>query len=202
MVKFDFESFYFEYDKESFKLLSDEVVMICPHCGGKVEEYQKTWMMDWDNGAKWIPNNPGHVNRGYKLSSLYSPLGWRSWKDIILEWLKAQSKMKIGDTRLMKRWKNTRLAEVWEEDYSKIDIDFLKEKQEDYEIEVPFGVVNIKNEIITSIEEKPIHKFFVNAGIYILQPECLDYIPKNQFYDMPNLFEKLIKENKKTISFS
>jgi dTDP-glucose pyrophosphorylase len=70
-----------------------------------------------------------------------------------------------------------------------------------YEIEVPFGVVNIKNEIITSIEEKPIHKFFVNAGIYILQPECLDYIPKNQFYDMPNLFEKLIKENKKTISF-
>ena len=139
MVKFDFENFKFEYDKESFKLLSD-VLMICPHCGGEIEEYQKTWMMDWDNGAKWIPNNPGHVNRGYKLSSLYSPLGWRSWKDIILEWLKAQSKMKIGDTRLMKRWKNTRLAEVWEEDYSKLDIDFLKEKQEDYEIEVPFGV--------------------------------------------------------------
>ncbi len=140
MVKFDFENFYFEYDKESFKLLSKEIVMICPHCGGEIEEYQKTWMMDWDNGAKWIPNNPGHVNRGYKLSSLYSPLGWRSWKDIILEWLKAQSKMKIGDTRLMKRWKNTRLAEVWEDDYSKLDINFLKEKQEEYEKEVPFGV--------------------------------------------------------------
>ena len=139
MVKFDFESFKFDYDKESFKLLS-EVVMICPHCGGEIEEYQKTWMMDWDNGAKWIPNNPGHINRGYKINSFYSPIGWRSWKDIILEWLKAQTKMKIGDVRLMKRWKNTRLAEVWEDDYSKLDIDFLKEKQEEYEVEVPFGV--------------------------------------------------------------
>jgi dTDP-glucose pyrophosphorylase len=71
----------------------------------------------------------------------------------------------------------------------------------EYDIEVPYGVVNLNNEKIVSIEEKPIHSFFVNAGIYLLEPECIGLIPSNEFYDMPSLFEELILNNKKTISF-
>ena len=71
----------------------------------------------------------------------------------------------------------------------------------EYEIQVPFGVVNLEDNRIVSIEEKPIHKFFVNAGIYVLSPECLDYIPKDEYFDMPSLFKKLIEDNKKTVSF-
>lgn len=71
----------------------------------------------------------------------------------------------------------------------------------DYDFEIPYGVVNIKNTKILSIDEKPLHKFFVNAGIYIFDPEVLQFIPKDQFYDMPTLFNKLINENLKIISF-
>ena len=71
----------------------------------------------------------------------------------------------------------------------------------DYDFQVPFGVVSIKDTKILSIDEKPMHKFFVNAGIYMFDPEILDYIPKNEFYDMPTLFKKLIDKNKKVISF-
>jgi len=71
----------------------------------------------------------------------------------------------------------------------------------EYDIEVPYGVVNIVNEDITSIEEKPIHSFFVNAGVYLLNTECVNLIPKGEFYDMPSLFEELILNNEKTISF-
>lgn len=71
----------------------------------------------------------------------------------------------------------------------------------EYDFQVPYGVVNIKNSKILSIEEKPTHKFFVSAGIYMLSPEILEYIPQNQFYDMPTLFEKIINENKNAISF-
>jgi len=71
----------------------------------------------------------------------------------------------------------------------------------EYDFQVPYGVVNIDGSRILSIEEKPTHKFFVSAGIYMLSPEVLDYIPQNQFYDMPTLFEKLISENKNVISF-
>lgn len=62
----------------------------------------------------------------------------------------------------------------------------------EYDFQVPYGVVNIEDSKIVSIEEKPVHKFFVSAGIYMLSPEALDYIPQNQFYDMPTLFEKII----------
>ena len=71
----------------------------------------------------------------------------------------------------------------------------------EYDIQVPYGVVNVINEDIVSIEEKPIHSFFINAGIYLLDPECINLIPKDEFYDMPSLFEKMILTDKKTISF-
>lgn len=71
----------------------------------------------------------------------------------------------------------------------------------EYDFQVPYGVVNIKDSKIISIEEKPTHKFFVSAGIYMLSPEVLEYIPENQFYDMPTLFEKIISKGKNTISF-
>jgi len=71
----------------------------------------------------------------------------------------------------------------------------------EYDYQIPYGVVNLKENKILSIEEKPIYKFFVSAGIYMLNPESLDYIPKNEFFDMPMLFEKIIKEKQNAISF-
>jgi len=71
----------------------------------------------------------------------------------------------------------------------------------EYEYQVPYGVIEINESEITSIKEKPIQKFFVNAGIYVLSPKILEYVPKDKFYDMPTLFEELIKNNKKTLSF-
>ena len=71
----------------------------------------------------------------------------------------------------------------------------------EYDFKVPFGVVNTTNERINSIKEKPVHSFFVNAGIYLLEPWCIDLIPDDEFYDMTSLFEKIIAEGKNAISF-
>ncbi len=71
----------------------------------------------------------------------------------------------------------------------------------EYDFQVPYGVVHVKNSKILSIEEKPTHKFFVSAGIYMLSPEVLELIPQNKLYDMPTLFEKIISDNKNAISF-
>ena len=64
----------------------------------------------------------------------------------------------------------------------------------------PYGEVNLVNENILFINEKPIHKFFANAGIYVLNPECISLVPK-KFFDMTTLFKKIILKKKKTISF-
>jgi len=66
-----------------------------------------------------------------------------------------------------------------------------------YEYDIPYGVVNLdSSKNIISIEEKPQYSYFVNGGIYLINPEVLDYIPKNEFFDMPSLFEILIKDGK------
>ena len=71
----------------------------------------------------------------------------------------------------------------------------------EYEFQVPYGVVQIDNHRLTAILEKPIQRFFVNAGIYVLNPESIDVIPKNTFFDMPTLFEKLVARNSETAVF-
>ncbi|MBP1680112.1 MAG: Nucleotidyl transferase [Proteobacteria bacterium] len=71
----------------------------------------------------------------------------------------------------------------------------------EYDFQVPYGVVNIQDSKIISIKEKPIQKFFVSAGIYMLNPEAIKHIDKNEFFDMPTLFEKLITFGENTLSF-
>lgn len=71
----------------------------------------------------------------------------------------------------------------------------------EYDFQVPYGVVKVEGDQIQSIVEKPIHKFFVSAGIYMLSPETLEHIPHNEYFDMPTLFENLIAKKNSTISF-
>lgn len=71
----------------------------------------------------------------------------------------------------------------------------------EYDFQVPYGVVKIDGTSITSIDEKPVHRFFVNAGIYTLAPESLAHIPADTFFDMPTLFERLQADGRTTSAY-
>ncbi|MCD6331959.1 MAG: nucleotidyltransferase family protein [Bacteroidales bacterium] len=71
----------------------------------------------------------------------------------------------------------------------------------EYGMEVPYGVVRLDKEHIVSIEEKPVQQFYVNAGIYVLNPEILDLIPQNKQMDMTRLFELLVQKGHPTRSY-
>ena len=71
----------------------------------------------------------------------------------------------------------------------------------EYSMEVPFGVVDINGTRIVNLEEKPVSKFFINAGIYMLNPECLQLIPATGKFDMTTLFSRLITQNEQIHSF-
>jgi NDP-sugar pyrophosphorylase family protein len=62
----------------------------------------------------------------------------------------------------------------------------------DYEIQVPFGVVREADGRVNAIDEKPIQRFVVSAGMYVLSPQTLTLVPRNEFFDMPSLFEAMI----------
>jgi dTDP-glucose pyrophosphorylase len=62
----------------------------------------------------------------------------------------------------------------------------------EYTIEVPFGVIDCEGEQLREIIEKPVHRHLVNAGIYVLSPDTLDYLEPGVPADMPDLFKRLI----------
>lgn len=70
-----------------------------------------------------------------------------------------------------------------------------------YNFQIPYGVVKTDKHRLIEIEEKPVKTFFISAGIYAIEPGAIDLIPKNAYFDMPGLFEKLIKENRETSVF-
>ena len=113
-----------------------KVKLKCTECGALIVEGNKTRMLA---DGKWVAQNPGHKHPGFKLSSLYSPIGFVSWEQIANEFLDAQKALENGDTSRMKRWVNTRLAEVWEESYETIDTSEMFGRREVYNAEVPSG---------------------------------------------------------------
>jgi dTDP-glucose pyrophosphorylase len=70
-----------------------------------------------------------------------------------------------------------------------------------YEWQHPFGVVQTQGIEITGIEEKPISRNYINAGVYVLEPSILNFIRKGASCDMPTLFEGLHQNNQRIIAY-
>ena len=71
----------------------------------------------------------------------------------------------------------------------------------EYDFQVPYGVVKLDGHHVVKLEEKPVQRFFVNAGIYSLSPQSLTQIPRDTFFDMPTLFEHLLEQGKTTSAY-
>jgi NDP-sugar pyrophosphorylase family protein len=70
-----------------------------------------------------------------------------------------------------------------------------------YRTEIPYGVAELDGRRITGLEEKPTEEYFVNAGIYVLEPEVLDQIPDDTFFDMPELFRILVEDERHVTAY-
>jgi dTDP-glucose pyrophosphorylase len=71
----------------------------------------------------------------------------------------------------------------------------------EYEYQVPYGVVTLQDHQLESMIEKPLQKYFVNAGIYVVTPELIKQVKENQIIDMPALLENEIAKGEKVSVF-
>lgn len=63
---------------------------------------------------------------------------------------------------------------------------------------IPYGIIETKNDgILDKIVEKPNYTFQINSGMYILEPQVLDEIPKDAFFHMTDLIEILNQKGRK-----
>jgi dTDP-glucose pyrophosphorylase len=70
-----------------------------------------------------------------------------------------------------------------------------------YDLQVPYGVVEAEDGRVRSLREKPKLNFFVNAGIYLLEPDVRQFIPPDQRFDMTDLIEMLLTREGYVASF-
>jgi dTDP-glucose pyrophosphorylase/CBS domain-containing protein len=71
----------------------------------------------------------------------------------------------------------------------------------EYDFQVPYGVVKVKENRAQGIQEKPIHSFFVSAGIYVLSSALVKNIEKNCYLDMPKFLEQQIVSGERVSVF-
>ncbi len=70
-----------------------------------------------------------------------------------------------------------------------------------HEIQNQFGVVRTNGVEIEGFEEKPVYRSHVNAGIYVLSPSVFDNLESDEHCDMPTLFERIKKNDGRTIVY-
>lgn len=70
-----------------------------------------------------------------------------------------------------------------------------------YEFQVPFGVIESEYANVRSVNEKPQIGFFINAGIYLLEPSTHQYIPNGQAFHMTDLIQCLLDAGRPVVSF-
>lgn len=92
-------------------------------------------------------------------------------------------------------------------DYEHFFLEFIKEEADlavltiPYQVNIPYAVLETKDNTIKSFKEKPTYTYYSNGGIYLMKREVLKYIPKDKFYNATDLMEDLIKNNLKLISY-
>ena len=71
----------------------------------------------------------------------------------------------------------------------------------EYHVQVPYGIVEMQNTKVVKLTEKPLLRFFVNAGIYLLEPSVQGYITRGEFLDMTDLMTRLLGDQRSLIGF-
>jgi len=70
-----------------------------------------------------------------------------------------------------------------------------------YDLKVPYGVIECDGPTVRRLSEKPVLGLFVNAGIYLLEPGVYQHIPNGQRFDMTDLIQRLLRAGRSVVSF-
>ncbi len=90
-------------------------------------------------------------------------------------------------------------------DYEDLYLSFLSKKAEiaiasvPYTVNIPYAIFEENENIVSSFKEKPINTYYANAGIYILKKELINDIPKSSFFNMTDLMQSILDNDKKII---
>ena len=88
-------------------------------------------------------------------------------------------------------------------DFEDFFLDFIQKGSDfsvasiSYNVNVPYGILEIHKDDVLTLKEKPTYKYQANAGIYLMKKEVLQHLGKQDFYNATDFMLDLIKLGKK-----
>jgi len=70
-----------------------------------------------------------------------------------------------------------------------------------YDIKIPYGVIECEGSRVCALKEKPQMHFLVNAGVYLLEPIVYEFIRNGEHFNMTDLIQWLIDSDHIVASF-
>ncbi|MFH1996881.1 MAG: sugar phosphate nucleotidyltransferase [Candidatus Omnitrophota bacterium] len=67
------------------------------------------------------------------------------------------------------------------------------------EMVIPYGTLEVESGYLKSITEKPKFDMIINTGVYVMEPEVLDFIAPDEHIDMNELVTKVAAKGKVTV---
>ncbi|HBT87884.1 nucleotidyltransferase family protein [Desulfobacter sp.] len=154
-----------------------------------------------------------YISVNYKAKMIEEYFGDGSNKNVSITYLKEKKRLgTAGSLSLLESIPNEPVIVMNGDLLTKVNfsqlIDFHKSSGamatlcvRKHDLQIPFGVAEVDNCRLTGLEEKPVNSMFINAGIYALNADAIKMIPPNEYYDMTDLFSKLLRQDKQPAVF-
>ena len=118
----------------------------------------------------------------------------------------------IGSVSLIKELRHSHVLIMNADVFTNIDLEnfyrnFIDEEADmaiatiPYVVDVPYAVLNIENNRLSSFREKPSYTYSSNAGIYLIRRDLLELIPIEKQFNATDFIQALLSHGKKVIRF-
>lgn len=124
------------------------------------------------------------------------------WEDMPLGTAGALSLVENFDTEHVLLMNSDLLTNV---DFEEMYLNMLDNKADmivastEYKVDIPYAVFETKGNKVKAFKEKPSYVYQSNAGVYILNKNLINKIPKDTFFDITDLMQNLVEEGGRLI---
>lgn len=155
-----------------------------------------------------------HLSINYLGEQLQNYFGDGSKKALNIKYIRETKPLgTVGSILLADSWEHEDVLVMNSDLLTNIDFtDFYKTFKESgadmvvaatsYHVDIPYAIMDTDNEQrVRSLKEKPRYTYFSNAGIYLMKKDLLNLIPKDVFFDITDLMDKMLAMDRKLVTF-
>lgn len=154
-----------------------------------------------------------YISVNYLADQIIDYFGNGESKNISINYVKEDKPLgTIGSASLIEDFKNDTILVMNSDLFTNINFEdfyssFLESDADmaiatiPYNVNIPFAVLNMNQDLVTSFEEKPTYTFYANAGIYLIKKKEILNIPKDRVFHATDLIQSLIDKGKKVIKY-